>query len=131
MSIKYRLTPMKDNNSASTKKGFYAQVVTKGTIDSLQLCEEIADSCNLSTGELMNAIAAITSSVSEKLRDGYNVCIDELGTFSISAESELLPCTSEVTEQCIKVKKINFRPSVGMKKTMKNSHFVPIAHNEE
>lgn len=123
MSIQYRLTPMRDNISATPKEGYYAQVVTKGTVDTRELCKEIADKCSLTVADMKAAIEALAQTIEDKLQDGYNVCIDELGTFSVSAESRTVQDADEIRGQSVKVKNINFRPSVRLKTSMKNSKF--------
>jgi predicted histone-like DNA-binding protein len=69
------------------------------------------------------AIEALAQTIEDKLQDGYNVSIDELGTFSVSAESRTVQDVEEIRGQSIKVKNINFRPSVRLKTTMKTSKF--------
>jgi Bacterial DNA-binding protein. len=69
------------------------------------------------------AIEALAQTIEDKLQDGYNVSIDELGTFSVSAESRTVQDSEEIRGQSIKVKNINFRPSVRLKTTMKTSKF--------
>ena len=123
MSIPYRLTPLRDNISTKPKTGYYAQIVTRGTIDTAELCEEISAGCTLTTADMKAAIEALISSVSMKLKAGYNVCIDDLGTFSLSAESDRVESPEEIHAQSVRVKGIHFRPSVRMKKTLKNSEF--------
>ncbi|MCQ2247244.1 MAG: HU family DNA-binding protein [Bacteroidaceae bacterium] len=123
MSIPYRLTPLKDNISSKPKQGFYAQIVTRGTIETADLCQEISERCTLTTVDLRAAIEALCLSVSAKLKAGYNVCIDELGTFSLSAESDTVISPEEMSADNVRVKKIHFRPSVRMKKSVKNSEF--------
>jgi predicted histone-like DNA-binding protein len=126
MSIPYRVTPMKDNISKSPKKGYYAQVVTKGTIDTLSLCQEISSGCTLTVADLRAAIEAISSSVATNLMNGYNVYIDGLGTFSVSAESKLVESEDELRAPSVKVKNINFRSAVRLKNMIKNSSFVKV-----
>jgi len=126
MSIPYRVTPMKDNISKSPKKGYYAQVVTKGTIDTLSLCQEISSGCTLTVADLRAAIEAISSSVATNLMNGYNVYIDGLGTFSVSAESKLVDSEDDLRAPSVKVKNINFRSAVRLKNTIKNSNFVKV-----
>lgn len=126
MSIPYRVTPMKDNISKSPKKGYYAQVVTKGTIDTLSLCQEISSGCTLTVADLRAAIEAISSSVATNLMNGYNVYIDGLGTFSVSAESKLVDSEEDLRAPSVKVKNINFRSAVRLKNTIKNSNFVKV-----
>ncbi|MCQ2076640.1 MAG: HU family DNA-binding protein [Bacteroidaceae bacterium] len=123
MSINYRLTPMKDNISKKPREAFYAQVVTKGTIDTHTLCKDIANSCTLTVADMAGAIAALVEKVEQSLLDGYNVYIDGLGTFSISAESPLVEHESEMKSKDIKVKNIHYRAAVPLKKAMKASDF--------
>ncbi|MBQ0047270.1 MAG: HU family DNA-binding protein [Prevotellaceae bacterium] len=126
MSIPYRLTPLKDNISKSPRKGYYAQVVTKGTVDTTSLCREIAAGCTLTVADLRAAIEAISSSVADRLMDGYNVYIDGLGTFSLSAESKVVDSEEDLRSPSVKVKSINFRSAVSLKKTVMNSSFEKI-----
>lgn len=123
MSIQYRLTPMRDNISRTPKQGFYAQVVTKGTIDTRELCKVISEKCSLNVADMKAAIEALAQAIEDKLQDGYNVSIDELGTFSVSAESRTVSDSEDIRGQSVRVKNINFRPSVRLKTTMKTSKF--------
>lgn len=123
MSIQYRLTPMRDNISKTPKQGFYAQVVTKGTIDTRELCKVISEKCSLNVADMKAAIEALAQAIEDKLQDGYNVSIDELGTFSVSAESRTVSDSEDIRGQSVRVKNINFRPSVRLKTTMKTSKF--------
>lgn len=123
MSIQYRLTPMRDNISKDPKQGFYAQVVTKGTIDTKELCKIISDKCTLSVADMKAAIEALAQTIEDSLQDGYNVSIDELGTFSVSAESRTVQEQDDIRGQSVKVKNINFRPSVRLKSSMKIAKF--------
>ncbi len=123
MSINYRLTPMKDNISKEPRKAFYAQVVTKGTIDTQTLCKDIASSCTLTMADMAGAIAALVEKIEQSLLDGYNVYIDGLGTFSISAESPLVETEKDMKAKDIKIKNIHYRAAVPLKKAMKASSF--------
>ncbi|MCD8165574.1 MAG: HU family DNA-binding protein [Bacteroides sp.] len=123
MSIQYRLTPLKDNISDDPKKGFYAQVVTRGTVTTRELCREISRRCTLNTADMKAAIEALAEVIEEKLNEGYNVSIDELGTFSVSANSRTVQDENEIRSQSVKVKNINFRPSVRLKSTLSQATF--------
>ena len=123
MSIPYKLTEVKDNISDQPKRGFYAKVVTRGTIDTLTLCKDISRTCTLTVADLRAAIEAISESLTTYLKDGYNVYIDGLGTFSISAESKRVEEGEELRGQSVKVKNINFRSSVRLKNEMAESTF--------
>lgn len=123
MSIKYRLTAVKDNISNKPKKGYYAQVVTKGTIDTPTLCKEIAAHCSLSTADMTAAIISLSQQLTEYLLEGYNVNIEGIGTFSLSAESRIVDKPEDIRAQSVKVKSINFRSAVSLKKAMEKSKF--------
>ena len=56
MSIPYKLTEVKDNISDEPKRGYYAKVVTRGTIDTLTLCRDISRTCTLTVADLRAAI---------------------------------------------------------------------------
>jgi len=135
MSIPYRLTEVKDNINDKPKKTYYAKVITRGTVDTLMLCRDIASKCTLTVADVRAAIEAISESMGEFLKDGYNVYIDSLGTFSISAETkkhdeenddddDQIEEKNEPKGQQLKVKNINFRPSVRMKDDMKEASFI-------
>jgi len=126
MAIQYRLTRMKDNISRDPKTGFYAQVVTRGTVDTQELCRDIANRCSLTVADMKAAIEALTQTVEKRLLDGYNVNIGDLGIFSVSAESKTVEEPDKIHGQSVKVKNVNFRPSVRLKETMKKSNFVRI-----
>lgn len=126
MSINYRVTPMKDNISKRPREAYYAQVVTKGTVDTHTLCKEIASSCTLTVSDMTGAIAALVEKVEQSLLNGYNVYIDGLGTFSLSADSPLVEDESKLHAGDIKVKSINYRAAVPLKHAMKESSFAKV-----
>ena len=124
MSINYRLTPMRDNiNKKQPKEAYYAQVVTKGTLDTHTLCKQIASSCTLTVADMTGAIAALAEKVEQALLDGYNVYIDGLGTFSISAKSPLVANEKDLKAKDVTIKSINYRAAVPLKQAMKESDF--------
>lgn len=126
MSINYRLTPLRDNINKRPKEAYYAQVVTKGTIDTPTLCKQIASSCTLTVADMTGAIAALAEKVEQALLDGYNVYIDGLGTFSISAESPLVNDAKDLKAKDVKIKNIHYRAAVPLKKAMKESDFLQV-----
>ena len=125
MSIQYRLTEKSDNINRSPKKGHFAQVITRGTIDTRELCKIISSRCTLTPADLKAAIYAITETIEEKLAEGYNVSLNELGTFSITAETQENASAEDTlpTSRNVAFKKVNFRASVRLKKALRNAHF--------
>lgn len=125
MSIQYRLTQKSDNINRSPKKGQFAQVITRGTVDTRELCKIISSRCTLTPVDLKAAIDAITETIEEKLAEGYNVSLNEMGTFSITAETVDATSTTDttLTSRNVAFKKVNFRASVRLKKALKNARF--------
>jgi len=70
------------------------------------------------------AIIALSQNLTEFLLDGYNVNIEGIGTFSLSAESRIVEKTTDIRAQSVKVKNVNFRSAVSLKKAMEKSKFV-------
>ncbi len=117
------MTQLKDNISSKPKKGYYAQVVTKGTVDTETLCQHIASSCSLTSADMGAALIALSQHIQGYLLDGYNVHLDGIGTFSLSAESRIVDKEEDIHAQSVAVKSINFRSSVQLKKAMKKAKF--------
>lgn len=124
MSIQYRLTEKSDNINATPKKGYYAQVVTRGTIDTNEMCRMISSRSSLTAADIKATLEALAGIIEEKLGEGYNICINELGTFSVSSETNKEASLEEVlTGRQVRVKNINYRPSVRMKKSLRDVTF--------
>ena len=124
MCINYRLSPVKDNiNKKRAKVGWYAQVLTKGTIDTRELCADIASKCTLTRSDMYGAIAALSDAIAEKLQDGYNVYIDGLGTFSVSAGSDVVEDEKDIHNKDVRVKGVKYRAAVDLKNSLKKAKF--------
>ena len=50
--------------------------------------------------------------------------IEGIGTFSLSAESKVVEKKTDIRAQSVKVKNINFRSAVSLKKAMTKSKFI-------
>lgn len=124
MSIQYRLTEKSDNINANPKKGYYAQVVTRGTVDTNEMCRIISSRSSLTAADIKATLEALVGVIEEKLGEGYNICINELGTFSVSSETNKEASLDDVlTGEHVRVKNINYRPSVRMKKSLSSVTF--------
>ena len=132
MSVNYRLTELRDNiNRNRPQKGWYAQVMTKGTIDTRQLCTEIANKCTMTMPDMYAAIMALGEALAEKLQDGYNVYLDGIGTFSISAESNIVESPDQVKPRDVRWKSVNYRAAVELKHVMEETTFTKLKPGEE
>ncbi len=123
MSILYRLTEKSDNINVNPKKGYYAQVVTRGTVDTNEMCKIISSRSALRSVDIKATLEALVEIIEEKLGEGYNVCLNELGTFSVSSETCKDASMEIPADTHVKVKNINYRPSVRIKKNMHHVTF--------
>ncbi|MEG2067525.1 MAG: hypothetical protein RRZ65_07785 [Tannerellaceae bacterium] len=113
MSVKYKFTPICDNMNGEGEKikGFYPKVVSRGTIHKEELFDEISQGSASMRAELTRSWMLIESHILERLRNGYDVCLNDFGTFSLSAESRLIEKKNEIRAESITVKGMNFRAS--------------------
>lgn len=123
MSIIYKLYPIRDNINQTPKQGLIPKVVSKGTISVGDLAKNIASATTFNKAEVIAIISTLSDMVEKGLKDGYNVNLGELGTFSISAESRIVQHKDEIRAGSIKVKRIVHKPSREMARHLKNATF--------
>ena len=125
MSIKYKFTPIYDNlNEEGEKvKGYYPQVVSRGTIHKDKLFDHISRGSASLRAELSRSWMLIEDSIIELLEDGYDVCMNDFGTFSVSAQSRLVEKKNEIRAESITVKGLNVRASKAINKKLKSAQF--------
>lgn len=125
MSVKYKFSPICDNlNEEGEKaKGYYPRVVSRGTIHKEQLFDTIALGSPMLRAELSRSWMLIESHIMQQLENGYDVCINGFGTFSLSAESRLVEQKNEIRAESISVKGLNFRPSKTILNKLKKTRF--------
>ena len=113
MSIYYRMDRINDNlnNGESKKAGLFPRIVTKKTIFMEELLERTVKRTTLSKAEARIAIEMFWDQIFEELRDGNNVCVDNIGMFSLSATSRRVQDESEIRGNSIEVSRLLFRMS--------------------
>ena len=119
MSIYYRLDEQNDNlNSAGNRKqGLYPRIIRKNTVGLSELCKNTANGTTFNPFELEIAAKMLVSGILKELGDGNNVCIDNFGTFSVSAEAvRKVQEAQDIRAESIRVKKIVFKMSKSLVK---------------
>jgi predicted histone-like DNA-binding protein len=114
MSIYYRLDEKTDNLNpeGSRKQGLFPRIICRQTVGLEDLCKRTAKGTTFNAFELEVAAKTLVKDIIDELGDGNNVCIDNFGTFSVSAEA-----TREAHEQhdiraeSIRLKRIVFKMS--------------------
>lgn len=109
----------------STKRTrYHARVISKGTVSSEQLAEEIHERCSLSTADVAAALLALSQITAEKLKDGYNVHIEGIGHLQLTLQCPPIQSPKEIRAESIHFKSIAFRPSASLKQKLQAVRFV-------
>lgn len=83
MSVKYKLVQRKDfsEGAGPDAKLWYAQGESSGNMTFEELCDEISESCTLTSADVKAALDRLTWVLSRNLQAGRIVQMGELGNF--------------------------------------------------
>lgn len=125
MSILYDFKRLNDNlNEEEGKtKGYYPRVISRGTLDTKKMLHDLADGSPFLEAELLKSLNLIQEYVLRSLKEGYNVCLTDFGTFSLSAESRLVQTVNEIRAESIRVKGMNFRTAPSFNRKLRCATF--------
>jgi predicted histone-like DNA-binding protein len=107
------------NPEGSRKYGLYPRIIRRKTVGLEELCKRTAEGTTFNAFELEVAAKMLVDGILDELGDGNNVCIENFGTFSVSAEA-----TREAHEQhdiraeSIRLKRIVFKMSKALLKQL-------------
>ncbi|MCD7924915.1 MAG: HU family DNA-binding protein [Bacteroides sp.] len=123
MGVKYTFKEVIDNlNSEKDKvKGHYPRIISQGSISTQDMIEELSHNSVERATELQKSITLIEDFIVRKLKEGYNVCLINFGTFSLSAESKPMQITDDTRAESIQVKGMNFRTSPKINRKLKDT----------
>lgn len=121
--IQYKMIPFKDTINDTPKNGLVPKIVRRGTITTDMLLTMISSGSTFTKGDLLGVICSLTEAIEDALLSGYNVTIDGLGTFSVSAESRIVQSEDEIRANSIKLKHITFKASRKFNDKMKKATF--------
>lgn len=121
MSIQYRFVPIYDNLNEDSEKvtGFYPKVVSRGTINKERMFEEISHGSSSLRSELARSWMLMEDYIIDRLKDGYDVCLNDFCTFGISAKYRRVDRINEIRAESIFVKGMHVRTS---ESSIKNSN---------
>ena len=113
MAVYYSMKGMNDNihSEKEKKTGLYPRIITVRTVFLEELIESASDRTTLSKPEMRMAFDLIIDQMMTQLKSGNNVCLDDIGMFSLSATSRFVQDESEIRSYSIKVKRLVFRMS--------------------
>lgn len=126
MSFYYDLYPVNDNINEEPKTGLIARAKSRGTIDIDTLSRTMSDRMTFTRAEIRAIIEALIDESEFYLSSGWNVNLGELGTFSITAQSEIVRKPSEIRGESVQLKRIVFRPGRAIYHRLKSVPFEKI-----
>ncbi|MDR2774329.1 MAG: HU family DNA-binding protein [Tannerella sp.] len=126
MSICYQMMEQTDNlhPEGNKKRGFYPRIISRGTVNVRELCQSAARGTTINAFEMEIVIGLMVTQILQELEAGNNVCIEEFGTFSVSAEAtRAVHAENEIRAESIRVKRIVFKTSKVVMKRLKGFTF--------
>ena len=124
MSVNYDFYKNPTLSEDDENTHYHARIVPKGTVSGEQLMEEIHSRCTLSTADIAAALVALADITAEKLKDGYCVSIDGLGSLQMTLKCPSIESQKEIRAESIRFKSIAFRPAARMKQRLKDTTFI-------
>lgn len=109
MDIKYdfKANPFKEKDG---KPVLYPAVVVKETITTDHIVKELSKHSAYSAGCVVGVLQEVADMVVSHLRQGKNVRLDGLGTFSLALSSREVTDRKDIRAASVRIKKVNFRP---------------------
>mgnify|MGYP002571769712 FL=1 len=125
MSIQYRFVPIYDNLNEDGEKvtGFYPKVVSRGTVNKERMFEEISRGSSSLRSELARSWMLMEDYIIDRLKDGYDVCLNDFCTFGVSAKYRRVDRINEIRAESIFVKGMHVRTSEVVNKKLRWARF--------
>jgi predicted histone-like DNA-binding protein len=96
----------------SKKRGLFPRIIRKRTVGLKELCNKTSQGTTFNAFELEIAALMLVKGILDELDDGNNVCIDDFGTFSVSAETiREAQEQHDIRAESIRLKRIVFKTS--------------------
>ena len=125
MAQKYRLVKMKnmgkDKDTVPVK--FYAYPTYNGRVSFADLCEEIAESCTLTSADIKAVLDRVNTSVARHLKAGRIVILGELGNFRFALGSSGSATEADFMSSQIRTPKVVFTPGSFLREARKAASF--------
>ncbi|MBP1645940.1 MAG: DNA-binding protein [Bacteroidetes bacterium] len=97
---------------------YYPNAVSAGHFSSEDMARDIAEATSLSEPDVIGALKAFSIVLKNRLKLGYNIKLDGIGTFSLSVTGEACNTEKECKPNKVKVGKISFRAESKLRKEM-------------
>ncbi len=121
MAIKYKT--QKKRNGINDKELYYAFPVKSGVISTRDIAQYLAERSSLTPGDIRSTLIGLAEVMYTFLEKGYNVKLEDLGSFSISATSDGFETPEKCTPQHVRANRICFIADPEMKKKLEKVKF--------
>ena len=116
MAANYDLRENPNPKKDGKKQPLYARIVSKGTITSRELLEDISSGTTFTVADLEGAISALAEKMATHLKNGYNVELGNIGYFSAKLKARPVMEKDEIRAASVEFDNVNFRASAWLKK---------------
>ena len=100
---------------------FMARIFREKPVDLKVIADRIAATSSMSKGDILGVLQQLETVISWYVTEGIPIKLGILGTFDIGIQATACNTYEEVTENTIKRKYIIFKPSVELKKMLKDA----------
>lgn len=103
---------------------YYPRAIQSKSIDLEEITQQISNSTTLTETDCQAVIYSLVNVISKELENGSIVKLGHLGTFQVSLKGTPSATPEAVTAKNIKSASIVYRPTLRLKKIIKNLTFV-------
>jgi predicted histone-like DNA-binding protein len=105
------------HTDGSRKRGLFPRIIRKRTVGLKELCRNTAAGTTFSAVELEAAATMLVAGILRELGEGNNVCLEQFGTFSVSAQAtRKAEQPHDIRAESIRLKRIVFKTSAPLLK---------------
>lgn len=108
---------------------YYPKIVRGKTLEDNQAVEFVAEKTGFTTAQVLSFILCLSQHITFHVCHSFVVEVEGLGIFSPSIKSKNVSTAKELTVRSITNKGVNYRPTVKMKKKLKEAEFRRVEQN--
>lgn len=132
MSIKYRVAERTEAGvSGGGNKKYCAMPTSRKLIGIPDILREIEKMSTFSQADTIGVLYALMSVLMSHIQDGDSIRFGELDIFSVSFKSDIEDSPEKIDSHNIREVRLNFRPSVYIKKELKQCKFTKMKEKNE
>lgn len=127
MAVGYKLTKINDNITGSDKLRYAVTTVSYGNLTLDQLADQMSTASTFTPGDIKGIIENLTRMIADRLKEGYTVTIDGIGTFSVTGQlSKEVTDPTKVRAESVLMKGVGFKPSPKLKERLIDTVFTKV-----